>query len=205
MTKKKKAQAPVAEAPEIPQPGPDLKFAVGIRKGTPLDAVGMSYKIILHGSEYVAKFANGAQAKFYKEATPAVPAPPVVEREEPDLPASWGSMEARVQPLERVQPTLAPVPHTFLDRLHDKFYLKQRNRTRYAQNICAFRSVDGSRPKYPLEPVYCIMSNGVVQYTFNRTAVGDGLREYIWLYERLRELRRGVLAAVVEARAIYFL
>jgi hypothetical protein len=62
-----------------------------------------------------------------------------------------------------------------------------------------------SKGRHPMDPVYCILVDGLVQHTFDRQTVGTGLREFLFLYEKARGFGRGRLAALSQALDKFFL
>jgi hypothetical protein len=213
---------------------PQLKFATGMKKGTPLDEAGQDYRIVLHKGEQIALFTNGAMARFYREPDPPEPARYFdgnsqqefveVKKEKCGQPA--GSLIPRLGMslacvLEKghegdCQPGGNCVKHgEYVGRQcpewPDCAYMTKdmvvaKLRSPYPRyTISAFRYADGSRPFHPSEPVYCVLEDGDPIGNVDRATVGTGLREYLWLYDKLRELGRSRWAALGEARKIYFL
>lgn len=180
-----------------------FKFASGPFKGRPLDAVGMPYRIIDRDGKAVAIFRNGSIATFYKDE----PVLPKVEAPEPWPPPPGTPFVCENCRKEKTN-WFAPCPHAPGGELppdplaNCELWLKSPA-PRYT--VGALRRHDGSRPQHPDEPVYVVLELGRPLYNFDRATVGTGLREYLWLYNKLRALGRGRFKATREARQIYFL
>ena len=166
---------------------PRYKFAVGIQKGRPLDSAGMPYRIIKWKNEHVALFRNGTMARFYIDDTIAANTPPIPS--EPDMPELPGPS----------QPAVVVDPESFFKPLKETVYPVSR------KSIGVFKNAAGVKSSNPCDPVYCVLENGRAQSNADRNTVGTGLREYLWLYDKLRELGHGRVAALLEAYEIYFL
>jgi hypothetical protein len=174
---------------------PLLKFAAGVRKGLPLDSVGIPYRIIKRQGENVALFDNGSMARFYREPVLSTDPDPPASLTEPDPLCelcgepedSWGAAIAARHEDGEIQ----TAPETV--------ELPAR------RTIGALRHARNQKSNHPCEPVYCILENGLPVNNVNRQEVGTGLREYLWLYDKLRAFGRGRIAALLEAYAIYSL
>lgn len=166
---------------------PQLKFATGVQKGKLLDSAGVPYRIIERAGEQVALFRNGAMARFYREET---------------LPDNIEDAINPVADAEFVRNMPGPVPDAPAPQKVEGPILRS---SRPRMTISAYREKDESRPRHLCEPVYCILEDGRSIYTVSRAETGTGLREYLWIYEKLREFRRRRFAALWEAWEIYFL
>lgn len=67
--------------------------------------------------------------------------------------------------------------------------------------IAAYRTEGNFRPRWG--PVYGVYDNGELLYNVSRAEVGADLREFLWLFEKLREFGRGFFAALREAWILY--
>ncbi len=181
-----------------------LKFATGVQKGRPLETANMPYRIVERNGEEVALFRNGAMARFYRDTTqlypplpkplpppPAAPPPNIVS---PVLSSDPWPADGRTpvtmatEELPDERPRLEEGPE-FL--------------TGYPRRTIA--KYDPGRKRHWSNPVYAVQEDGRIVYNADRLEVGTGTREYLWLYQKLRELGRGRLRALTEARTIYFL
>ncbi len=189
-----------------------LKFATGVQKGRPLETANMPYRIVERNGEEVALFRNGAMARFYRDTTqlypplpkplpppPAAPPPPNIVSPvlssypwpaDGRTPVTMATEEVPDEPPrgEAGQPELAIAPE-FL--------------TGYPRWTVA--KYDPRQKRRWSNPVYAVQQDGRTVYNADRLEVGTGPREYLWLYQKLRELGRGRLQALLEARTIYFL
>ncbi len=175
------------------------RFATGVLKGRPLESTGLPYKIISYHGEEVAQFQNGALARFYADPDP-VPIPPAKKKKTQPAKFSWPPEQKEWR--ESIAPPVHR--HHFLELLNRKFFAGYLRHAQ-ATTISAFRTAEGRRPTHYCEPAYAITGPGGVIHTVDRMETGTGVREYLWLYDKLRELGRGRLAAIWEAKAIYFL
>lgn len=200
---------------ELIEMDPCLKFATGMLKGRPLNSTGMNYRIIRRNDESVALFANGSMARFYRD-----PQPPVIELEPNPLlnvqtvVDEHGPREATSEEREQCNadfkelltkgnsPSVANAleANSFFAEVAAQLKSPYPRRT-----ICGYRHADGSKPVHQCEPIYCVLEDGSPLFNVDVRLVGAGLREYLWLYETLREHGRGRLAAAREAWRLYFL
>ncbi len=168
-----------------------LKYATGVMKGRPLDSANMPYRIVERNGEEVALFNNGAMARFYRD--PIVS--PVLSSE--PWPAD-GRTPVTMMAGNGENDELPDEPPRFIDRIEAPELL-----TRYPRWMIA-KYRPGHKRRWS-NPVYAVLEDGRVVYNADRLEVGRGLREFLWLYQKLREFGRGRFQAFMEARSIYFL
>lgn len=185
---------------------PSLKYATGVLKGRPLDSAGMPYRIIERDGIEVALFQNGAMARFYRDPIEdqkmiLVAGASSLEREaaasvaldtgdygtrracnNPDCSQDYGHGD----PCDKPQRPVEAVP---VKTVHPRMTIGKY--IMHGHCVC--------------DPAYCVLENGTPVYNAAREVVGQGLREYLWLYAKLREFGRGCFQAAWEARSIYFL
>jgi hypothetical protein len=75
--------------------------------------------------------------------------------------------------------------------------------------IGRYKTVEGQNPGDQHEPVFGVFGYKSTERNllanYDRATVGSGLREYLWLYQTLRSMGRGWMAALREAIQVYFL
>lgn len=165
------------------KPGPGLKFAVGVRKGTPLDAVGIPYSIINFRGIPVAQFQNGAMARFVVEQGVDCLAQDGLSMFESEAEAAAALDPESAESFEKIE--VAPEVRSIAPRYMVAGLFKAHPR--------------GMMVKMG----YAILENGRSIETHDLLTVGSGLREYLWIYEQLRKYNRTVASAFWEAWKIF--
>jgi hypothetical protein len=173
-------------------PDPTLRFLFGVQKGRALDDAG-DYKIVTEPSGLkLAQFRNGARTLFYMD--PAFK--PVEEK------VVGGFHEI---PIENTTHAcdFPPDPEIDRDILCDEepepkiLQPKQMVNARYAK----YRNQDG----HPANPCYVLLHAGTPSVNFTRLEVGEGTREYLWLYAKNRALGYGRMHSAWIAFELYYL
>jgi len=174
-----------------------LRFSVGVMKGCPLESAG-AYTIVKLNGEDVAQFTNGSLAKFYVDENESKPQSIKTETGPSAIETS------AEQVLPSVTLKLDPGATGFVP-LPQKKLARQLVTVRPRRSIGVYTDENRRRTTNPCESVYCILEEGRELFSYDRQTVGNGLREYLWLYEQLRKLGRNWFAALFEARILYYL
>ena len=178
-----------------------LKYATGVMKGRPLDSANMPYRIVERDGEEVALFNNGAMARFYRDP----PYPPLLTTAESPPNIVSPILSSYPWPADGRTPVTMAMDSEHNESIEEAPRIEEAPEflTRYPRWTIA-KYGPGHKRRWS-NPVYAVLEDGRVVYNADRLEVGRGLREFLWLYQKLCEFGRGRFQAFMEARGIYFL
>jgi hypothetical protein len=196
------------------------RFAAGDMKGRPLDDIDPTWELSFLSGKPVALFSNGRTEEFVIDTCDASTGhgQECDRKSGHDGPHGPGSYDTSVSTAMTADPVhgavmalVDPVIPVASGKRRAPSYRNRKpdwpqlvDQPRGINEIVRYKLEDGSNPMIRCQPVYGVSDLGGAPTNYSREVVGTGLREFLWIYDKLRAFGRGPIHALLEARQIFY-